>query len=60
MAWWNEQDIEHERVRVRNSVECNFDYLGHFDTMEQAAHAYDLAAKFFFGDFAYLNRVGDV
>jgi hypothetical protein len=43
------------RWRAQISVDYRQEYLGLFDSAEDAAHAYDAAAKKHFGEFAFLN-----
>lgn len=43
------------RAQIRQSGKCKF--LGYFDTIEQAAEAYNQAAVVYFGSFANLNHL---
>lgn len=52
--WWNES---HNRWAANISAHGIKYYVGEFKTDIEAALAYNEAAKFLFGEFAYLNEV---
>ncbi len=48
--------VEHGRFRASIKIDGKAKYLGYFETPEEAAQAYDRAAREAFGDDAKLNR----
>mgnify|MGYP002855667327 CR=1 FL=1 len=46
---------EKRRYKAQISINDRSKHIGYFDTPEEAARAYDEAARFFFGEFACVN-----
>lgn len=53
-VWLRESGRYRAMIRVRRKAY----HLGHFDTAEEAASAYNKAAILHFGEFAHLNSIG--
>ena len=53
---WNRQ---YKKWRVSIGVNWHRVYISRYDDKLEAARAYNVAAKKYFGDFAWLNRVSD-
>jgi len=52
---WNKRD---KKWQASITIDGKWKYLGYFDSEEHAAHAYNLAARKYFKEYALLNKVG--
>jgi len=53
-VYWNKRNKKwHVKIKINNKAK----YLGQFSKEKYAAQAYNLAAKRYFGNFAYLNKI---